>query len=76
MYQIWYMYVDVLPKYSGIYMVLLSKAASSTVCRERSRPASCKILIDDYAKDDGPGVVWLLRGFYHEPLRSLTVKEV
>ena len=34
------------------------------------------MLIDDYAKDDGPGVVSLLCSFYHEPLRSLIVKEV
>ena len=33
-------------------------------------------LIDDYAKDSGPGVVWLLFSFYRDLLRSLTVKEV
>ena len=32
--------------------------------------------IDDYAKDGGPGVPWLLCSFYHEPPRSLIVKEV
>ena len=32
--------------------------------------------VDDYAKDGGPEVVWLLCSFYHEPLRSLTVKKV
>ena len=26
--------------------------------------------IDDYAKDGGPGEVWLLCSFYHEPLRT------
>ena len=25
---------------------------------------------DDYAKDDGPEVVWYLCGFYQDPLRS------
>ena len=35
-----------------------------------------KRLIDDYAKDSGPGVVRLLCSFYREPLRSLIVKEV
>ena len=30
----------------------------------------------DYAKDGGPGVVWLMCSFYHEPLRFLIVKEV
>ena len=34
------------------------------------------LTIDDYAKDGGPGVVRLLCSFYHEPLRSLIVKEV
>ena len=33
-------------------------------------------LIDDYAEDVGPGEVGLLCSFYHEPLRSLVVKEV
>ena len=28
------------------------------------------VLIDDYAKDGGSGEVWLLRSFYHEPLRT------
>ena len=32
--------------------------------------------VDDYAKDGGPGVVWLLCSFYHEPLQALIVKEV
>ena len=32
--------------------------------------------MDDYAKDGGLGEVWLLCSFYHEPLRSLIVKEV
>ena len=32
--------------------------------------------IDDYAKNGGPGMVRLLCSFYHEPLRSLIVKEV
>ena len=32
--------------------------------------------IDDYAKDGEPGVLWLLCSFYHEPLRTLIVKEV
>ena len=34
------------------------------------------IPIDNYAKDGGPGVVWLLCSFYHEHLRSLILKEV
>ena len=33
-------------------------------------------VIDNYAKDDEPGEVWLLCSFYHESLRSLIVKEV
>ena len=33
-------------------------------------------IIDDYEKDGGPGVPRLLCSFYHEPLRSLIVKEV
>ena len=32
--------------------------------------------IDDYAKNGGPGEVWLLCSFSHESLRSLIVKEV
>ena len=32
--------------------------------------------MDDYAKDGGPGEVLLVCCFYHEPLRSLIVKEV
>ena len=32
--------------------------------------------LDDYAKDGGPGEVWLLRSFYHDPLNFLIVKEV
>ena len=34
------------------------------------------VIMDDYAKDGGPGEVWLLCSFYHESLRSLIVKEV
>ena len=45
---------------------------------ERANPSCSAIflLIDDYAKDGGLEKVWLLCGFYHEPLRSLIVKEV
>ena len=32
--------------------------------------------IDDYAKDDGPGEVWLLCSFYHELLRTWIVTNV
>ena len=32
-------------------------------------------VIDNYAKDGGPGVVWLLCSFYREPLRFSLVKE-
>ena len=32
--------------------------------------------VDDYAKDGGLRVVWLVCSFYREPLRSLIVKEV
>ena len=32
--------------------------------------------INDYAKDSGPGVVWLLCSFYREPLSYSIVKEV
>ena len=28
-----------------------------------------KSTIDDYAKDGGPGKVWLICSFYHDPLR-------
>ena len=37
---------------------------------------SVEVCINDYAKDGGPGEVWLLCSFYHEPLRALIVKEV
>ena len=32
--------------------------------------------IDDYAKDGGPGEVWLLCNFYHECLRTWIKIEV
>ena len=41
-----------------------------------SRSAVYPVEIDDYAKDGGPGVVWLSCSFYRGPLRSLIVKEV
>ena len=31
---------------------------------------SIKVIKDDYAKDGGPGEVWLLCSFYREPLRT------
>ena len=46
------------------------------VIRLRFRDAALPVIIDDYAKDGGPSVVWLLRSFYRGPLCSLIVKEV
>ena len=38
-------------------------------------PTHANFSIDDYTKDGGTGVVWLLCSFYHEPLHSLIVKQ-
>ena len=32
--------------------------------------------IDDYAKDGGPGEVWLLCSFHNDPLRAYTIKNI
>ena len=32
--------------------------------------------IDDYAKDGGPGEVWLLCSFYHDSLRAHIIRNV
>ena len=34
------------------------------------RPFIAVLSVDDYAKDGGPGEVWLLCSFYHGPLRT------
>ena len=52
----------------------LWSAIFSVIVYQRDYPLIS--VIDDYAKDGGPGEVWLLCSFYHDPLRSLIVKEV
>ena len=34
------------------------------------RPKHVVSQIDDYAKDGGPGAVWTLCSFYHNPMRA------
>ena len=38
--------------------------------KESTKPTSIFLLIDDHAEDGGPGEVWVLCSFYHEPLCS------
>ena len=61
--------------FSQLFVGLATIAQSIVVLQGAIFLTTC-LAIDNYAEVGGQGVFWHLCSFYHEPLHSLTVKEV